>query len=176
MEEKQKKILQWVFTGIMDVGLILIIVGMFLGLASSDTLKMTYQLTSDKEWKLTEMMIKMTDGEFSASSFSSTFSVISFVIAIVGTALLILNSVLKNALHKKVKLLGGFSLVVTIAGSACIIAAGLALANNLNKLFNYGSTTTISYFSAGTGIYLGLVGGILAAVAGIVSGLKAFKD
>lgn len=176
MEEKQKKILQWVFTGIMGVGLVLIIVGMFLGFVHSDTLKITYKLTSDNEWKMTEAMVKLTDGEFSASSFSSTFCVISFVVAIVGTAWLIVNSVLKNVLHKSIKRLWIVAGTLAFAGALLIIFAGIALANNLDKLYNYGSTVEVSFFSPGAGIYLGLVGGILATVAAIVSGLKAFNN
>ncbi|MDE6200258.1 MAG: hypothetical protein K2M47_00040 [Clostridiales bacterium] len=191
MEEKQKKILQWVLTGIMGVGLVLIIVGMFLGLAHSEQLKLTYKLVGDEKWKLHELMTNeiikqapdtknMFDSEY---SYSSTFTVISFAIAIVGTVMLILNSVLKNVLHKNIKVLGVSAVLLTVIGAVMIMVAGYGLASNLGKLYWYYAdpekkvlTTDPQYFSAGAGIYLGLVGGILPAVAAVVSGIKAFKD
>lgn len=190
MEEKQKKILQWVFTGIMGVGLILIIVGMFLGLVHSDQLNLTYKLVGDKKWDLHADMIADINNNVnpdykvwfdSSYTYSSTFTVISFVIAIVGTVMIILNSVLKIALHKNIKALGILAVILTLIGAIMIIVSGLALANNLGKLYwcyfdRECKGIEPNYFSAAAGIYVGLVGGILATVAGIASQLKAFKN
>ncbi|MDE5593661.1 MAG: hypothetical protein K2I75_07000 [Clostridiales bacterium] len=189
MEEKQKKILQWVFIGIMGVGFILIIVGMFLGLVQSEQLKLTYKLVGDEKWALHSEMVTAASSvpgasnTFSEFDVSSTLIVISFVVAIVGAALFIVYAVLKNVLQKNVKKLGIVAGVLTVAGAALIVVGGFALADNLNKLYWYVLdpehitwNNDPSFFSIGTGIYLGLVGGIIAAVAGIVSALKPFQD
>lgn len=174
MEDKQKKILGWVFLGLTVIGLVLVIVGMFLGYAHSDNLKVTYKLTDDKAWSLAEAMAKMTDGKITPYIVSSTFVMISFIATIVGATLLCLYAALKSFLHKNIKPLGVIALIVTILGSVLILGAGLVLAHNLDALYNFKAQVKVKYFSASSGIYLGFAGGIVAAISGVLSRLKVF--
>ncbi len=158
MEEKQKKMLGYIFAGIIVVGLVLAIVGMFLGAVTAEVMNKSESIgLFDEGWDLVSEVA------------SPTFAIIAFIVTIVGGVVLVVNSVLK-ILGKEVKFLGLIGGALTLIGAILILVAGLMLAGDMNE-----ATPAIDPYSAGIGIWLGFIGGLLAGAAGIVGSLKAFN-
>lgn len=160
MEEKQKKMLGYIFAGIIVVGLVLAIVGMFLGAVTGEMGGKSASVgLFDEDWDLYK----------EADLASPTFAIIAFIVTIVGGVVLVVNSVLKM-LGKEVKFLGLIGGAVALIGAILILVAGLMLAGDMNE-----TIPVIDPYSAGIGIWLGFIGGLLAGAAGIVGSLKAFN-
>ncbi|MDE7107888.1 MAG: hypothetical protein K2O39_06140 [Clostridiales bacterium] len=114
---------------------------------------------------------------------TKTFTVIAFVVALVGAAILAVNAIL-GLLGKDIKILGLVGAGVTIVGGILILVAGLVLASQFGSFLEDaeklaaamgGGATgfpTGASFSAGIGIWIGFIGALLAGVAGLLGALK----
>ncbi len=171
-----KSVLGYVFAALILVGLILVIVGMFVGQvtmkaesslagASEST---TFKLFDSDAWGVTEIAGKKV-------GVSNTFAIIAFIVTLVGALVLCINALLK-ILGKDVKFLGFIGAALTLVGAILVLVAGLIMASQCTDQAgaDLGSIAKVSY-SAGAGVWLGFVGGLIAAVAGGLSSLKQFN-
>ncbi|MDE7165259.1 MAG: hypothetical protein K2O04_07565 [Clostridiales bacterium] len=163
MTKKKLNIISIVFMALILVGLVLVIVGMCTGVVSAEGESTTL---FDDGWDMPGMP-------------STTFTVVAFIVAIIGAVALIVNSAL-GLLGKDIKILGLAGGAVAVVGAVLVLVAGLVLAGDLsdiiNSLSNLGSSIGVEVpkvsVSAGVGIWLGFIGGLVAGASGILSALK----
>ena len=162
---KKLNIIGIVFAALILVGLVLSIVGMCTPILSNGDLDVSIGLF-DKEWAELE---KMSDAAAKAgiSLPSRTFTLISFIVLLIG-AVVALVAALLDMLGKGNKFIGLCGGAVAILGGILVLIAGLVLASDFTdytKLLNQS-------ISAGAGIWLGLIGGLMAGVPAILGALK----
>ncbi len=178
MEEKQKKMLGFIFAGIILVGVVLAIVGMFIGVINESALGMSESMgLFDEGWDAFEKM------EPAASALgitlpSRTFMLIAFIVLIVGGVLLLVKTALALFAKKNIKVLGIVASAVTLVGAVLVLVAGIILVGQFEDTgkLSGGVSGIAMEFSMGAGVYLGFIGGLLAGAMGIVGSLKAFAD
>ena len=165
---KKLNVIGLVFMGLVAVGLILAIVGMCTGIVSNSATETSVGLFA-KEWaeleKLPQAAIDAAE-KLGITIPSRTFTLIAFIVTLVGAVALIVNGIL-GLLGKDIKILGLVAGAVTVVGAILILVAGLVLAGNFDK---YAGDKGV--ISAGIGIWLGFIGGLIAGVAGLLSALK----
>ena len=169
-----KSVLGFVFAALILVGLILVIVGLFVGqVTATGTLlgkssSKTIALFDGDAWKVTEVA-----GE--KVGVSNVFAIIAFIVTLIGALALCVNALLK-ILGKDVKFLGFIGAALTFVGAILILVAGLVMAGQCADYLSLdlGNLGSVSY-SAGAGVWLGFIGGLIAAVAGCLSSLKKFN-
>ncbi len=172
---KKHSILSYVLAGLVIVALVLVIVGMFVGQViykypsdlKGGTTSESYPLFSDK-WG------DQKYGSVTVEGISNVFAVISFIVTLVGLALLAVDCVLRLFVGKDCKFCRIIGAALTFVGAILILVSGLVLANQM-----YGdSKETLNKlnmsFSAGAGVWLGFVGGLVGAVAGALPISKKF--
>lgn len=171
-----------VFTALAAVGLILAIVGMCTGIVS-----MSYAGESEslglfsEDWKMFEAYESVA-GMLGLTIPNRTFTIIAFVVALIGIAVVLVNVVL-GILGKDNKILGLVGGALAILGGILVLVAGLVLAGQFNSFMEDTAKLAGSMgggsafptgmsFNAGLGIWVGAIGGILAGVAGLLGALK----
>ena len=168
MKENQKKIAGYVFFGLAAVALVLIIVGLCVPNVVGEvtvlgqSTKYSYTLFDDK-W---EAATKMYNA-------SPTVSIIGFVIAIVGAAALVTYFVLKLFLNKNIKIIGLLAAIVTLVGGIVAFVGAAIVAGKLNT--GNGTIGNLQIYDPAVGAILGLVGGVLAVIAGGLATSKKFN-
>lgn len=163
MAKKKLNVIGIVFMSLIIVGLVLVIVGMCTGVVSAEG----------------ESTTLFDDGWDAPGMPSTAFTIVAFIVAIIGVVILIVNAVL-GLLGKDIKVLGFVGGAVAIVGAILVLVAGLVLASDLsdviNAIGNLGSSIGIEVpkasVTAGVGIWLGFIGGLVAGAAGILSALK----
>lgn len=166
MAKKQLNAIGIVFAAAVLVGFILVIVGMCTGVVTA----------------MDESTSLFDEGWGQPGMPSNAFAIVAFIVAIIGCVVLLANAVLKM-LGKEVKFLGFIGGAVTVVGGILILVAGLVLASDLSDIINVASNIGSSMdveepkidVSAGVGVWLGFIGGLVAGAAGILSSLKMFN-
>lgn len=179
-----------VFAALILVGLVLAVVGMVIGNINYTLGNETKSITL-----FDEMWSKAGDANSLFGSITGsdldlpqpTFLIVSFIITLVGAAVLVVDAILRLALKKDIKLLRLIGAAVTLIGAVLVLIAGLVLVGNLNSYYAdlneaanklgslVGKDLEVKPYSAGAGVWLGFIGGLVAAVAGGLSMLKAFN-
>lgn len=147
-----------VLLGIVAIGFILTIVGMFTGMVSSNG---TSVGLFHEMWD-TLKKIQDATGQEVTSLTSRTIALIAFIVALVGGAALLANGVL-GLLGKNIKALGITAGVITILGGLGVLIGGGSIASDLE-------------ITMGIGVYLGTIGGLLMGITGIVAAAKVKKE
>ena len=169
-----------VFFALVVVGLVLAVVGMctpiltmsFLG--ESESVGLSHEM-----WDMLSQVKELVDkANMDITIPTKTFTVIAFVVTLVGAGILVVNAIL-GLLGKDIKILGLVGGAIAIIGGILVLVAGLVLAGQFGsyledaaKLGGSAGIPTGAKFSAGIGIWLGTIGGILAGVAGVLGALK----
>lgn len=168
MEDKKKKIVGYVFLGILAVTLILVIVGMCIGGLSdtgeNGTGKIDATLFSDELKLMTE-----------AFKTSPTLAILGYVAAIIGICALAAYVALKLFLNKNIRIMGILGGLVALAGGVLIMVGGVIMAFKLNTLGGQHGVNVLVW-DPNIGIWLGGIAGIVAAIAGFVSSSKKFNQ
>ena len=177
-KKKSLNILGIVFAALVLVGLVLVIVGMCTGILSYPTFKVgdvevlktgNGSITLfDDVWDVFAKAQEAADKLNVSSDVtipSRTFTIIAFIVAIVGAVALLAHAVLK-LLGKDIKLFGLVGGAVAVVGAILILVAGLVLAGQFNEYPTVGDG-----YSAGVGVWLGFIGALVAGASGILSAL-----
>ncbi len=178
MKAKQKQIVNYVFMCVVLVAIVLVVVGMFVG-----------QIVAKYEGALSgksSEAIKLFDGDAwgveevggKNVGVSNVFAIISFIVTLVGLAVLVVDGVLHNCLKKDIRIIRIVGAALALVGAVLVLVAGLVMANQCNDgSFNLslgGVSLSKASFSAGAGVWLGFIGGLVGAVAGALPLLKQF--
>lgn len=167
MEEKQKKIVGYVFLGILAAMLILVIVGLCTGgvadTGENGTGKITIDLFDD-QWEVASKM-------FGASP---TLAIVGCIVAMIGVCVLAAYVALKVFLNKNIRILGILGGLVALAGGILVIVGGIMMALKLNTLGGQSGVNARVYDPA-VGTWLAGIGGIAAAIVGFVASSKKFN-
>lgn len=166
MAKKQLNVIGLVFMCLVTVGLVLAIVGMCTGIVSGEgeSMGLFHDVWAQLE-KLPQSAIDAAE-KLGITIPSRTFTLIAFIVTLIGAVAVLVNCIL-GLLGKDIKILGLVAGAVTIVGAILVLVAGLVLAGNFDK---YAGDKGL--ISAGVGIWLGFIGGLVAGVAGLLSALK----
>ena len=168
MAKKKLNVIGLVFACLVLVGLVLVIVGMCTGIISatagneSESISLSHDIW-DVFAKAQELADKAPNVDVNIPS--RTFTIIAFIVTIIGAVALLAHAVLA-ILGKDIKLLGLCGGGITVIGAILILVAGLVLAGQFNDY------SKLDIYSAGAGIWLGFIGGLVAGAAGILFALK----
>lgn len=176
-KKKSGNVLGFVLLAVILVALVLVVVGMFVGqvvMTTSSKLigqseSTIFKLFDGNTWKVTEVGDKKV-------GVSNVFAIISFIITLVGLVVLLLDGIIHYVLGKDLKIIRFIGVAATFVGAVLILVAGLVMASQCKDglgvdLGNIAQNT----FSAGAGVWLGFVGGLLGAVGGGLGLLKKFN-
>ena len=172
MKENAKKTLGFVFAALVVVGLVLAIVGMFVGQLVS---KMPNILNGES----VKTSVKLFDegwGEHGAPS--NTFAVISYIVTIVGLAVLAVDAVLHLFVKKDLKILRIVGAALAVVGAILVLVSGLLIVNDMWKVL--GETKELAKKAGvsiycGAGVWLAFIGGLVGGCAGGLGLVKAFN-
>lgn len=166
---KKKKLntLGLVFAALVIVGLILAVVGVFLPIVSSS--KQSIGLSHDIWETLGKTQSALDKIKVDVDAPSRTFTIIAFVITLVGAAVVAADAIIKALTGKNIKFLGLIASAVTVIGAVLILVAGLTLKGQFNEYL------PTDVFSAAAGIWLGFIGGLVAGIVGLISSLLGSK-
>lgn len=173
------KILGFILLALVVVGLVLVIVGMCidvinqtttlsaLGKETSETTGIKLFADSWETWKKAEIA-------------SNVFLIVSFIVTIVGLAVLALDAVLRVFVGKNIVIVRAIGALVAVVGAILILIAGLttagAFADKLGADADLGGLLGgSSKFTAAAGVWLGFVGGLVGGVCGGLPLLKKFN-
>lgn len=161
MEDSKKKTLGIVFLAVVAVGLVLAIIALFTGVVTAEMMGQSESVgLFDEGWE--------TVSEIA----SPTFATIAVIVTIVGGVVALVGLILKM-IGKGIAILNLAGGAVMLIGGILVLVAGLMLAGDMNEPFEaLGGATP---YSAGMGVWLGFIGGLLGGVAGVMSGLKQFN-
>lgn len=176
---KKKSVLGFVLFGLVAVALALVIVGMCVDVI---------QVTASQSNALTgssskTSFIKLFGEEWAnfkeAEVASNVFLMVSFIVTIVGLALLAVDGVLRLFLNKNCIFCRIIGAALTLIGAILILVAGLTVAGTLTeKLGASGGLGDLFSgevkYTAAAGVWLGFVGGLVGAVAGALPVSKKF--
>ena len=168
-----------IFATVIIVGLVLAIVGMCI-----NVIKATTTVTVLGKEKVTETFIKLFDKEWADYKehdvANNTFLIISFIVTLVGLAVLLADSCLHLFAKKDLKILRIIGAALAIVGAILILVAGLTLVGAFNDAFSAdggveGFVEGSYKHTAAAGVWLGFVGGLVGGVAGGLGLLKQFN-
>ncbi|MDE5592527.1 MAG: hypothetical protein K2I75_01185 [Clostridiales bacterium] len=169
-----------VFFSLVVAGLVLAVIGMCTPILTMSYLGQTESVGMSHEmWDaLATIKEAINTLNLDVTVPTKTFTVIAFVVTLVGAGILVVNAIL-GLLGKDIKILGLVGGAVAIVGGILVLVAGLVLAGQFAsyledaaKLGGGAGIPTGAEFSAGIGIWIGAIGGILAGVAGLLGALK----
>lgn len=175
---KKKSVLGFVLFGLVAVALVLVIVGMFVGQVNFtyQTMEGLKKVSATDTFKLFDEWGDKKFGSVTVEGVSNIFAVISFIVTLVGLVLLVIDGVLRLFMNKDCKYCRILGAAVTLVGAILILVSGLVMANqcyggdDAKKLLEAMEAS----FSAGAGVWLGFVGGLVGAVAGALPISKKF--
>ncbi|MCI9404122.1 MAG: hypothetical protein HFJ21_04315 [Clostridia bacterium] len=174
MGKKKKSVMGYVLMGVVFVALVLVVVGMFVGQviatgkilseSSSESIKLF-----DDAWGIKEVLGKKV-------GVSNVFAIISFIVTLVGLAVLILDGIFRIFLNKDLRIIRMLGVAVTLVGAILILVAGLVMVSQCSEglSLDLGDVAQFKY-SAGAGVWLGFIGGLVGAVGGALPLLKKFN-
>ena len=165
MEEKTKKLCGFIFFGVVILGLVLAIVGMFTGEITMTAEAMG--ISASESVKL------FAEGWGEMGAPSNIFAVISFIVLVVGLVIALVDAILRLFVKKNIKILTIIAAVVALVGAVLVLVSGIVLAGQFPDID--AGMTKISY-SIGTGAILAFVGGILGGVCALLPAVGPFKD
>lgn len=169
-----------IFATVIIVGLVLAIVGMCIDVIKG-TVSQSNVITGDSS---KSSFIKLFGEEWAdikkMEAGDNTFLMVSFIVTIVGLAILLIDSCLHLFLKKDLKIIRIVGAALSIVGAILILIAGLTLASTLtDKLGASGGIGGIfsaeAKYTAAVGVWLGFVGGLVGGVAGGLGLLKKFN-
>ncbi len=176
MAKKKANVLGFVLVAIVLVALILVVVGMFVGqvvgtvssnLAGASKSE-TVKLFDENAWKVTEFGDEKI-------GVSNVFGIISFIVTIVGLVLLLIDGIIHYILGKNFKIIRFVAIAVTFVGAILVLVAGLTMASGCEDLAGVDLGNAVkTTFTAGPGVWLGFVGGLVGAVGRGLGLLKKF--
>lgn len=147
-----KKTYGFIGAGIVLVGLILVVVGLLTAVVSASAMGITVSIgLFDELWDL-------------PGAPSTAFAVIAFIVALVGAVLLLVDAILRVFVGKDIRALRLAGVVLAAIGGILVLVAGLMLANKCGE-----------GYSAGIGVWLGFIGGLVATVGGAFGLIPAFN-
>lgn len=176
MVDKYKTPSFYILSAMIGFGLGLAAVGMFTGAAS---------VVSD----LPDVSgtISLFDEDFSTLGISNAFTIISFIVTIIGALILTAEISLRVKQHKYIRALHIAGIAVTAVGAILVLVSGMILAKDIKDgliefalAMSGGSAAEgamldqLVTVNAGVGIWLGFIGGLVSAIASGVSMLKRF--
>ncbi len=178
-KSSKHNILTCIFATIIIVGLVLAIVGMFVGQVgySYRTLEGFQPKTATGSFKLFDDWGDFKIGLITIEGVSNTFSVVSFIVTIVGLVVLLADSCLHLFAKKDFKILRVIGAVLSVVGAILILVSGLVMANecygsdNIKKALD----AIEASIHAGAGVWLGFVGGLVGGIAGGLGLVKKFN-
>ncbi len=181
MAKKGKKsgigILGIVLFALVVVGLILVIVGMFVGqvVFKYQKLEGFKTVEASESIKLFANWSELKVGAISLDTgLSNVFSVVSFIVTLVGLAVLAADACLRLFAKKDFKIVRFIGVALSFVGAILILVSGLVLAKqcwgdeNTTKLLE----AIKASFSAGVGVWLGFIGGLVGTVGGALAIFK----
>ena len=169
MEKSAKKLCGFIFAALVAVGLVLAIVGMCTGIVTMTVGSASKSVgLFDAEWAEME---KAAEGAemFGISVPSRTFTLISFIVLLIGAVVLVIDAILRVFMGKDLKIVRIIGVALAFVGAILVLVAGLVLAGDFKDF------SKLDIYSAGVGIWLGFIGGLVAAVGGGLPLLKAFN-
>ena len=173
-KKKSGNVMGFVLLTIILVALVLVVVGMFVGqVVMTTSSKLVGQsestilkLFDGDTWKVTELGDKKI-------GVSNVFGIISFIVTLAGLVVLLLDGIVHYVLGKDLKIIRFIGVAVTIVGAVLILVAGLVMAGQCKDGLGLDlGDLAQNTFSAGAGVWLGFIGGLIGGVGG---GLALFK-
>lgn len=165
MEKSAKKLCGFIFAALVAVGLVLAIVGMCTGIVTMTVGSASKSVgLFDAEWAEMEKA-----AEFGITVPSRTFTLISFIVLLIGAVVLVIDAILRVFMGKDLKIVRIIGVALAFVGAILVLVAGLVLAGDFKDF------AKLDIYSAGVGIWLGFIGGLVAAVGGGLPLLKAFN-
>lgn len=156
------------------VGLILVIVGMFVGevvfkyqkLDGLKTVEASESIALFTNWSEVKVGSVSLD-----TGLSNAFAVVSFILTLIGLLVLVADAVMRMFAKKDFKILRYVGVGLTFVGAILVLVSGLVLAK---QCWGDDKSTKLleaidASFSAGAGVWLGFVGGLLGTVGGAVA-------
>ncbi len=168
MEKSAKKLCGFIFAALVAVGLVLAIVGMCTGIVTMTVGSASKSVgLFDAEWAEME---KAAEGAemFGITVPSRTFTLISFIVLLIGAVVLVIDAILRVFMGKDLKIVRIIGVALAFVGAILVLVAGLVLAGDFKDFAKLD-------YSAGVGIWLGFIGGLVAAVGGGLPLLKTFN-
>lgn len=179
---KKGNVLGYVLMCIVLVGLVLAVVGMFVGHVAythglNDVQTEYFKLFDSTKWGVQ----KIEGGGISIDAAeypSNALGIVGFILALVGLAVILVADVFKNCLKKNgtlVTVLRIAGVALALVGAVLVFVSGFVMADG----WYFGKQDTANklgtYYKIGPGAVLGFVGGLVGAVAGALPLLKPFK-
>ncbi len=173
------KILGIIFLALVVAGLVLVIVGMCIDVINQTTTLSAFGKETSKTIGIS-LFDDRWDNYKKLEIANNVFLIVSFIVAIVGLAVLALDAVIRVFMGKNLKIIRAVGALVTIVGAILILIAGLTTAAAFGKNFsadvNLGELAGgSSKFTAAAGVWLGFVGGLIGGVCGGLPLLKQFN-
>lgn len=193
MDAKTKKIAIYIFACIVGFGLGLTFVSLFLSVVDVRT-NMPVQGTTSGTMNAS---LSLFDADWDSMDASPAFLIISFVVAIIGMAMLSVDISMRSKLKKKIKGLNFAAAAVTLIGAVLLIVASVVTLNSVedsmtkimlavakqqaeamggevdDKTLMMALKTLVS-FKLGAGAIMGIIGSVIAALGGLLLLLPAF--
>ena len=179
MAKKSKgKIINFVFLGLVLVALVLVIVGMFVGQVTHSYMKGTEEVTESiplfsDDWNYEKDFIL-----YKVTTPSNGLGITAFILALVGLVVLIATGIMQTVLKKSglmITVLRIAGVLLTVVGAILILVSGLTMASGCYGKYQEEMEKAKIFFSAGTGVWLGFVGGLVGGICGALPLLKPFK-
>ena len=182
MAKKSKKsggsILGFVFLGLVLVGLVLVVVGMFTGQVTHTYMKLTQEVKESiplfhEDWnKVIEL------GVAKVTYPSNTLGIIAFIVALVGLVVLLATGVMQSVLKKEgsiYNILRVAGVALTIIGAVLILVSGITMAKACYGDYQEALEKIKNFYSVGTGVWLGFIGGLVGGICGCLPLFKPFQ-
>lgn len=176
-KKKSGNVMGFVLLAIILVALVLVVVGMFVGqvvMTTSSKLigqseSTVFKLFDGDVWKVTEIGDKKV-------GVSNVFGIISFIVTLAGLVVLLLDGIVHYVLGKDLKLIRFIGVAAAVVGAILVLTAGLVMAGQCSEGLGMDlGDLAQNTFTAGAGVWLGFIGGLVGAVGGGLGLLKKFK-
>ncbi|MCM1533076.1 MAG: hypothetical protein NC099_00305 [Corallococcus sp.] len=174
--KKKNNVMGFVLLALVSVALVIVVVGMFVGqvisTASSSLVgksdSTVIKLFDPDAWKIT------TVGD-NKIGVSNVFGIVSFVVTLAGIVILLLDAIFHYVLGKDLRIIRFIGVALTFVGAVLILVAGMVMAKQYGDYVNldFGGIAK-NTVSAGAGVWLGFIGGLIGAVGGGLGLMKKF--
>ncbi len=176
-KKKSGNVMGFVLLAIILVALVLVVIGMFVGQVRLSYVANLKGETATESFKLFGEWGDRSVGPLTLKGVSNVFAIVSFIIALAGLILLLVDGIVHYVLGKNLKLIRFMGVAAALIGGILILVSGLVMAEQCyggedgKKLLEAFKVT----FTAGAGVWLGFIGGLVGAVGGGLGLLKKFK-
>lgn len=182
-KKKSGSLIAYILMGIVVIGLIVAIVGMFVGqvvhkyeeiknLTSTQTVTEYIALFSSF-WGTQQKGSGLLSVSY--DNPSNAFGIVGFIVTLVGLAVLVGDCVLRVFLKKDLKVLRVIGVALSVVGGILVLVSGLVMANACygDKKADWNKINV--YWEIGPGAILGFVGGLVGGIAGALPLFKPFN-